>query len=79
MVMLMKMKVLIAKALMMVMVLMLMMVMVLMLMPTTILLNANHLQAPNTCAAFAGTGEIQIICRFFLPFLANLKITICFE
>ena len=56
MVMLMKMKALIVKAL--------MMVMLLMLMPTTILLKANHLQAPNTCAAFAGTGEIQNICRF---------------
>ena len=61
MVMVMKMKALIVKALI---VMALLMVMVLMLMPTTILLNSNHLQAPNTCAAFAGTGEIQNICCF---------------
>ena len=66
MVMVMKMKALIVKALIMkaLIVRALMMVMVLMLMPTTILLKSNHLQAPNTCAAFAGTGEIQNICRF---------------
>ena len=68
MVMVMKMKALIVKALIVkaliakaLMVKALMMVMVLMPMPTTILLKANHLQAPNTCAAFAGTGEIQNI------------------
>ena len=61
MVMVMKMKALIVKALI---VMALLMVMVLMLMPTTILLKSNHLQAPNTCAAFAGTGEIQNICCF---------------
>ena len=67
-VMVMKMKALIVKALI---VKALMMVMVLMLMPTTILLKSNHLQAPNTCAAFAGTGEIRNICRlsFFYPFM----------